>query len=116
MRASQAHTGDYFAQRAGATGYRERDGELHCTYCGSMHPATLAEQIRRGSRLDPADRKYGWPHKFYADSPWGKFYTEHLKDATPEDREVIERAMGLRIEFKDKTVSWRAYRSPDVPS
>lgn len=30
---------------------------------------------------------------------WGKFYTEHLQDATPEDREVIERAMGLRFTF-----------------
>jgi hypothetical protein len=30
---------------------------------------------------------------------WGKFYTEHLQDADEADREVIERAMGIRFEF-----------------
>jgi hypothetical protein len=36
----------------------------------------------------------------------GKFYSVHLKDATPEDREVIERAMGKSFEFKDGGVRW----------
>jgi hypothetical protein len=42
----------------------------------------------------------------------GKFYTEHLLDATQEERDVIERAMGLRFTFHGNTegrVSWRAY-------
>lgn len=38
-----------------------------CGYCGSMHPEDLAAALRSGARLDPADRKYGWPHKFYVD-------------------------------------------------
>lgn len=38
----------------------------------------------------------------------GKFYSVHLMDATPEDRDVIERAMGLRIRFSEdgQKVSW----------
>lgn len=41
---------------------------------------------------------------------WGKFYTEHLQDATPEDRETIERAMGINFNFAsgDK-VSWARF-------
>lgn len=126
-----------------------------------MHPTELAAAIKAGATLSAADRKYGWPHKFYVDgapnpfagepeiisaeyggesatpemiaagwkqypdgfdqttgkpvmrwarlgaprpapaSTHGKFYTEHLQDATPEERAVIERAMGLRFEFDD---------------
>lgn len=40
----------------------------------------------------------------------GKFYTEHLQDATPEDREVIERAAGISFTFDvDGTVTWRKF-------
>lgn len=40
----------------------------------------------------------------------GKFYSVHLQDATPEDREVIERAMGLRFTFHDLGgVHWAAF-------
>lgn len=35
-----------------------------------------------------------------------KFYTEHLKDATPQDRETIERALGLRFTFEGGRISW----------
>lgn len=38
-----------------------------CSYCGSMHPEDFAT-IARG-RVDWADRKYGWPHKFYVHVP-----------------------------------------------
>ncbi len=139
-----------------------------CGYCGSMHPADLADALRNGARLDPADRKYGWPHKFYVENvpnphagmlesrhgsshppqheidagkwvrvptgrfdtytgeptfswyeagkpapatTYGKFYTEHLQDATPEDRDVIERHMGMHVEFHDDgKVSWQPYK------
>lgn len=38
-----------------------------CSYCGSMHPDDFVT-IARG-RVDWADRKYGWPHKFYVHVP-----------------------------------------------
>jgi hypothetical protein len=38
-----------------------------CAYCGSMHPADVADAIRRGARGHWADFKYGWPHKAYLD-------------------------------------------------
>lgn len=47
----------------------------------------------------------------------GKFYTEHLQDATPEERAVIERAMGLSFTFTDDgTVSWRPAPSAEAPA
>jgi hypothetical protein len=36
-----------------------------CSYCGSMHPEDLIAALRQGARLEGADWKYGWPHKFY---------------------------------------------------
>lgn len=45
----------------------------------------------------------------------GKFYTEHLQDATPEDRETIERAMGLRFTFTVGGVHWAPFDSPADP-
>lgn len=35
-----------------------------------------------------------------------KFYTEHLQEATPEDRDVIERHLGLRFTFDADGVHW----------
>lgn len=38
----------------------------------------------------------------------GKFYTVHLQDASPEDRETIESHLGLAFDFTDDgRVSWR---------
>lgn len=43
----------------------------------------------------------------------GKFYSKHLIDATPEERVVIERAMGLNFEFRpDGRVTWRKFGDP----
>lgn len=42
----------------------------------------------------------------------GKFYTVHLQDASPEDRETIERHMGLRFTFVDDGVSWGPWAEP----
>jgi len=33
-----------------------------------MHPSDMVMEIKGGARIDPADRKYGWPHKFYVDN------------------------------------------------
>ena len=41
------------------------------------------------------------------DKASGKFYAEHLMDATPEDLSTIEKAMGLHFVFSDDgTVEW----------
>jgi hypothetical protein len=133
-----------------------------CSYCGSMHPADLAGAIREGASIHWADRKYGWPHKVYAEGvpnphagmmeiraaghlamrdsrpgvwierpdgrgiEWheepqpasarthGKFYTEHLQDATPQDKVTIERAMGLQFEFTDEGVNWKPFKEPGL--
>jgi hypothetical protein len=36
-----------------------------CSWCGSVHPDDLAAET--DWRASWADRKYGWPHKFYVD-------------------------------------------------
>ncbi len=113
--------------------------------------------------MSPADRKYGWPHKFYVDGipnphaglteirascnfeqpgyerhatprfnqltgeriedhvewvqksiaapkTYAKFYTEHLQDAEPEDRRIIEQAIGMTFSFDAKGgVSWAPF-------
>jgi hypothetical protein len=38
-----------------------------CSYCGSLSPLALLDALKAGARLNPADWKYGWPHKFYVD-------------------------------------------------
>lgn len=43
-----------------------------------------------------------------AEKTHGKFYTVHLRDATPEEREVIEAHLGLHFEFTDDgAVRWQ---------
>jgi len=46
-----------------------RHGEhfRRCTWCGSAHPDDLAAEPQW--RAEWADRKYGWPHKFYVEIP-----------------------------------------------
>jgi hypothetical protein len=54
------------AGRWGGWFWREPSRGEHfrrCSYCGSVHPADLAAEP--GWRAEWADRKYGWPHKFY---------------------------------------------------
>lgn len=58
------------AQRWGGWTWNEpRDGEhfRRCSFCGSVNPDDLAAEA--AWRADWADRKYGWPHKFYVDIP-----------------------------------------------
>lgn len=102
-----------------------------CSWCGSIAPADLASALREHGfgkgkmRLHFADMKYGWPHKAYVDNgpdgSWIKFYTEHLQDAEPADREVIQRHLGLRFIFgtdadqdgtRPHSVRWAPYVEP----
>lgn len=58
------------AARWGGWSWRDPRHDEHfrrCSYCGSINPDDLtAEPTWRASW---ADRKYGWPHKFYVDVP-----------------------------------------------
>lgn len=40
-----------------------------CWFCGSIHPEDLWHLLTDGTPIEVhrADRKYGWPHKFYVD-------------------------------------------------
>lgn len=58
------------AERWGGWQWSEpRHGEhfRRCSYCGSVHPGDLAAEPTW--RAEWADRKYGWPHKFYVKIP-----------------------------------------------
>lgn len=83
-----------------------------CSFCGCVHPEDLsAEPVWRANW---ADRKYGWPHKFYVDIPnrdpdrlyvtsamsrrWGERHEDPLpegvvrwEDLTPQQLEVARR-------------------------
>jgi hypothetical protein len=37
----------------------------------------------------------------------GKFYSVHLKDATPEEKEIIEKHLGIHVEFEGELVRWK---------
>lgn len=56
------------AARWGGWEWRAPRGAQHyrtCSFCGSIHPEDLAAEP--AWRASWADRKYGWPHKFYAE-------------------------------------------------
>lgn len=111
---SIAHKGDihhWIADKYpdGVTGWRS---DNTCEYCGSLHPATVVAALEGGATIHFADMKYGWPHKAYLDNPWGKFYTRHLIDATPEQYAAICRALKTNIVFSDdgKNIAWGPFK------
>lgn len=68
--------------------------------------------LRVHSQFDSTtgERLYTWYERGRPAAPVtrGKFYTVHLQDATPEERAVIEKAMGLAFTFTaDGRVSWQ---------
>lgn len=85
--------------------FQEYKGRDRCTYCGSLSPNALRDLIKEGAKIELADQKYGWPHKFYitAEKDWGKFYSVHLKDAISsfsywDIREAISLQTGVHLE------------------
>lgn len=51
-----------------------RDGELRCSYCGSIHPDTFMDKICAGVEVGPTDKSY----KAYLGDAGTKFYFQHL--------------------------------------
>lgn len=80
-----------------------------CSYCGCIHPEDLVAEPNWTAEW--ADRKYGWPHKFYVSIPdrngeldWlggstsemsdeelARYGWKRVKDLTSKEREVLER-------------------------
>jgi len=83
--------------------------------CGGTHKSdmTPVEHIEtRYNEITGASYK----HKTYTEHPrpapattYGKFYSVHLQDATPEERDIIEKHLGLKFTFQDGKVSWAPY-------
>lgn len=107
------------AIRAGATGeWADRKyGWTHKAYFeGVPNPHAGLLEVRGSANFKPEGRE-DWvqsgshwhePPKPAPEKTRGKFYTVHLQDATPEDRETIETHLGIRFEFhSDGGVSWK---------
>jgi hypothetical protein len=86
------------------------------TYC-SRPPQDEIDAGKWERYQDGFDRDTGEPtHSYRTPLPTptpaseivshAKFYTLHLQDASAADREVIERAMGLRFVFDGDSVRW----------
>lgn len=112
---TSAHLNDWQATQFypdGLANWADRGGHQHCSYCGSCHPKELLTVMRNGATIHWADRKYGWPHKAYIDGAPGfiKFYTQHLVDCSPEDRDELEKFLGLNFCFDQGRVWWQPYK------
>lgn len=62
--------------------WSKRNGELACSFCGSMHPDRFMELVEAGFQVVPTDKNY----KAYLTDPAGKtlsvkFYYQHLDEA-----------------------------------
>jgi hypothetical protein len=90
--------------------------------CGCMARGEVATGTRNGQPMvlvqDGFDQVTGKPTHTWRDpgkpageKTDGKFYTEHLQDASPEDRETIERHLGLAFTFDGERVSWKPIQS-----
>lgn len=107
------------AIRAGAKGeWADRKyGWPHKAYFdGVPNPHAGLMEVRASANFKPDYE--GWiqcgdhwhePPKPAPSTTNGKFYSVHLMDATPEDRETIESHLGLRFTFNDDGgVSWKS--------
>ncbi len=126
-----AHPADTAAAiRAGAVGHWAdwKYGWPHKAYFdGVPNPhAGLMESTTSSSKKPPQEQldTENWLPPVEGESPQGwrqlspapattylKFYTVHLLDATPEDRDTIEQHLGLKFTFvdNDTRVRWTPY-------
>lgn len=85
-------------------GIKQRVGSSNCPIDGFEKVVKPIFSEITGERVDDYVE---WV--LYQDAPaqtHGKFYTEHLLDATPEERAIIEEHLNTRFEFKNGGVEW----------
>lgn len=81
----------------------------HCSHCGSIHPEDLMLVLKSGAKLRGSDWKYGWPHKFYIETPLGnaKWYNDHIMeeplgdDVIDELIAILEKHSGIQFSVTD---------------
>lgn len=68
-----------------------------CSYCGSIYFEEFFNALKnKDCRVELADMKYGYAHKFYLDLPnnqMAKFYTRHLADIN--DKNTLDIILSL---------------------
>ncbi len=66
-------------------------------------------KVQDGFDSHTGDPYYTYKHKGQPAkaTSYEKFYTVHLQDATPEDREIIEKHLGLAFTFEGTRISWK---------
>lgn len=79
--------------------------------CPTPEEVAAGEYIQHwdgGYDPNTGERSLMWIHKGEPApaTTWGKFYTVHLQDASPDERAVIEAAVGLHFEFANDAVRW----------
>jgi hypothetical protein len=84
--------------------------------CSYPKEPTDEERKRYQHWRQESSRWLGWNEAPAAATTYGKFYTEHLQDATEEERAVIERAMGMHFTFSDNgAVAWEPVQRTTAP-
>lgn len=122
------HDKDMNAMRYGAPEWQKRDGLRRCSYCGSLHPEDLMHALKAGARLETADWKYGWTHKFYVEGipnpNAGKEVSKSYGSGPlplPDEKRTYWTNMGskvgCRVEFTEGEGRWNAkLYEPDTPT
>lgn len=108
-----------FAIRSGAEGHwaDKKYGWPHKAYFEKIpNPHAGLLEVRSAANFKPkgcddwiqvGEKQWHEPPKPANSLTNGKFYSVHLMDASPEDRETIERHLGLHFDFSDDgKVSW----------
>ena len=125
----------------GLDGVGEPDIVQTCSFCGSMTIDDVVKYAQiPGTEYSGSDWKYGWPHKFYISIPCDpyeraisgvsalngeftdikravctsrhhKFYSVHLRDATPEQLErwnaIVAPLLGIKFDLHpEKGLGW----------
>lgn len=90
--------------------------QCECMLAGTVTHGSTSGGIRVVLKQDGFDQVTGKPTHTWrgegepaATTTSGKFYSVHLQDAAPEDREVIERAMGRSFVWREGKVWYGPY-------
>lgn len=104
----------YVGQQCSVTsmGYGCKKGEVMEHVAAEISSGGIWVQLASSMDREKKEEFVNYPwHKLENERPTthGKFYSVHLQDATPEDRAVIEKHLGLYFTFKDGKVSWQPW-------